>query len=103
MRRARLALPLVGVLLLAGCGSESPRQADARRAVERSLSPQAYDVSRTRCTGNPAPWFVERETEVFVCAAKLRHGGCDWYAATLANAGWEVTVDRRQAGCILPF
>ena len=103
MRRAWLAFPLVGVLLLAGCGSESPRQADARRAVQQALSPQTYDVARTRCTGNPAPWFIERDTEVFVCVAKLRRGGCDRYAATLANAGWEVTVDRRHAGCILPF
>jgi hypothetical protein len=103
MRRAWLAVPVVGVLLLTGCGSESPRQADARQAVQRALPAKMFDVARTRCTGNPAPWFVERETEVFVCAAKRRDGGCDWYDATLANAGWEVTVDRRDAGCILPF
>jgi len=103
MRRAWLAFPVVGVLLLAGCGSEAPRQADARRAVQDALPAAEYDVARTRCTGNPAPWFVERETDVFVCAAKRRDGGCDWYSATLANAGWEVKVDRRHAGCILPF
>jgi hypothetical protein len=103
MRRALLGLSVLGVLLLAGCGAESPRQADARTAVQHVLPASRYDVGRTRCTGNPAPWFVERETDVFVCAAKLRHGGCDWYAATLGNAGWEVTLDRRNAGCTLPF
>jgi hypothetical protein len=103
MRRAWLALPVVAALLLAGCANESPRQADARGAVQAALPAKRYDVARTRCTGNPAPWFVERETEVFVCVAKRRGGGCDWYTATLANAGWEVVVDRRNAGCILPF
>ena len=46
-----------------------------------------YDLSKTRCTDNPAPWFVERNATVFVCAAQLRDGGCDWYEATLKNAG----------------
>jgi hypothetical protein len=40
---------------------------------------------------------------VFVCAARRKDGGCDWYDATLRNAGWEVTLQRRNAGCILPF
>ena len=46
MRRAWLAFPVVGVLLLAGCGSEAPRQADARRAVQDALPAAEYDVAR---------------------------------------------------------
>ncbi len=69
----------------------------------RSLSASAYDRDRTRCTDNPSPWFVERETTVFICAARRLDGDCDWYRATLKNAGWAVSVERRNAGCVLPF
>lgn len=108
MRRARhassfLVPSIIAVLLLAGCGAESPRQSDARAAVQRVLSAAEYEVGRTRCTDDPAPWFVERGTEEYVCAAYRRRGGCDWYGATLKNAGWAVRVDRRGAGCVLPF
>ena len=71
--------------------------------MEGSLQASEYDVDRTRCTDNPAPWFVERDTDVFVCAARRRDGDCDWYQATLKNAGWEVVLDERRAGCVLPF
>jgi hypothetical protein len=72
-------------------------------AVEESLAGSQYDRDRTRCTDNPSAWFIERETEVFICAAMRRAGGCDWYRATLKNAGWDVVLDRRNAGCVLPF
>jgi len=91
------------VLLLAGCGAEAPRQAGARVAVDETLAATAYDRQRTRCTDNPSAWFIERETFVFVCVARRRAGGCDWYRATLRNAGWEVALERRHADCILPF
>ena len=71
--------------------------------MQEALSPTDYDVDRTRCTDNPAPWFVERDTDVFVCAARRHDGDCDWYQATLKNAGWEVVLDERKAGCVLPF
>ena len=38
-----------------------------------------------------------------MCAAKRRDGGCDWYQATLKNAGWDVVLDEKNAGCVLPF
>jgi len=101
MRLVALALLLVGALLLTGCGTESPRQADARLAVEEALGEQ-YDRDRTRCTDNPSPWFIEREATVFICVARRREGGCDWYRATLKNAGWEVVLDQRDADCVLP-
>jgi hypothetical protein len=103
MRLVGLVSLLGCALLLAGCGVESPRQAGARVAVNESLSPTRYDVDRTRCTDNPAPWFIERETSVYVCAVKVRDGGCDWYQATLKNAGWDVVLDEKNAGCVLPF
>ncbi len=103
MRLLGLAALLVCVLLLAGCGSESPRQAGARVAVQAELEASRYDVARTRCTDNPSPWFVERETTVFVCTARLRDGGCDWYRAALKNAGWQVVLAEPNAGCVLPF
>jgi hypothetical protein len=62
-----------------------------------------YDVDRTHCTGNPAPWFVERDTTVFLCIAAHREGGCDRYRATLGNAGWSVELERRNVGCTTPF
>jgi hypothetical protein len=97
-------LSLLGcALLLAGCGAESPRQSGARVAVSDSLSATRYEVDRTRCTDDPSAWFIERETTVYVCAARLRDGGCDWYQATLKNAGWDVVLDEKNAGCVLPF
>ena len=71
-------------------------------AVEESIAASEYDRGRTRCTDNPSAWFIERDTDVFICAAKRRSGGCDWYRATLQNAGWEVKLERRNADCILP-
>ncbi len=103
MRFAGLAFLLVAALLLAGCGTEAPRQADARMAVEESLSPAQYDRERTRCTDNPSAWFVENEAETFICVATRTDGRCDWYRATLKNAGWEVVLDQRGADCVLPF
>ena len=91
----------------ASCSSRAA--APNRRARRAPASPSAissaarYDVDRTRCTDDPAAWFIERETTVFVCAARLRDGGCDWYQATLKNAGWDVVLDEKNAGCVLPF
>jgi hypothetical protein len=102
-RAVRLGSALLAAAVLTGCGSESPRQEAARTAVEDVLRASEYDVDRTRCTDNPAPWFIEQDTDVFVCAAKRRDGDCDWYQATLKNAGWEVVLDERNAGCVLPF
>ena len=102
-RAAALAIVFVSALFLAGCGPGSQREQDALRAVQEALSPTDYDVDRTHCTDNPAPWFVEHDTDVFVCAARRHDGDCDWYQATLKNAGWEVVLDERKAGCVLPF
>ena len=70
--------------------------------MEESLSAD-YDRDRTKCTENPSPWLIEQEVTVFICAAKRNDGRCDWYRATLKNAGWEVVVERRNGGCVLSF
>lgn len=103
MRLVGVVALLSCVLLLTGCGTESPRQSGARVAVSDSLSTSRYVVERTRCTDDASAWFVEREVTVYVCAAKLRNGGCDWYQATLKNSGWAVALDQKNAGCVLPF
>jgi len=73
-------------------------------AVQESLTASSeYDGDRTRCTANPSPWFIEREADVFICVARRRAGRCDWYRATLKNAGWDVVLDRRNADCVVPF
>ena len=93
---------VLAAVLLVGCGAESPREAGARTAVEDSLSAD-YDPDGTKCTDNPAPWFIEKEATVFICAAKRNDGHCDWYRATLKNAGWEVVLERPNGGCVLSF
>jgi hypothetical protein len=102
-RSSGLITLLLVLPLLTGCTRESARQAAAREAVVEKLSIMEYDTDGTRCTGDPAPWFVEKDTTVFVCAARRVGGGCDWYEAKLGNAGWVVVLQRRNAGCVLPF
>jgi hypothetical protein len=96
-------LVIVAVLIAAGCGSEDSRQAAARVAVEDALDAGVYVTGKTRCTDDPSPWFIKREADVFICAAVRHDSGCDWYRATLKNAGWDVALDRPNAGCVLPL
>ena len=105
MRKARLAGGAAGLVLLAlllgGC-VEDVRQADARRAVEARVALLDAYSGDVRCTRNPRPWFVEREANVFLCAARLEQGGCDIFRATRASQRWNVALDERDAGCSLP-
>lgn len=101
--RAACALCLVVTAgLLTGCSTEDARQADARRAVEARIATLAGYSDEVHCTHNPRPWFVERSATVFFCAARREEGGCDRFRATLENAGWDVVLDARNSGCILP-
>jgi hypothetical protein len=101
---AALALVLVG----AGCGgAEDPTQKYARGAVESSLArDDTYDTSDVHCTGNPRPWFVERQATVVICAVRRSRGGCDWFRVDLSSDGSRVTsrvrLDAPNAGCVLP-
>lgn len=93
---------LLAALLLTGCSTEDARQADARRAVEARAATLAGYEGSVQCTHNPRPWFVEREATVFFCVARRREGGCDRFRATIENAGWDVVLEARDAGCSLP-
>ena len=58
------------------------------------------------CTGNPKPWFVERQATIVICAARLVAGGCDWYRVELvplaSRVTTEIRLESRNAGCVLP-
>jgi len=88
--------------VLTGCSTEDARQADARRAVEARIATLTGYSGEVHCTHNPRPWFVEREATVFLCAARREEGGCDRFRATIENAGWDVVLEERDAGCSLP-
>ena len=103
-------LLLVGVtlVLLAGCGgAEDPTQRFAREATESRLAANpAYDVDEVHCTGNPRPWFVERQARVVICAARRVEGGCDWFRVelvpTAVGARANIRLESENAGCVLP-
>jgi hypothetical protein len=106
--RVALALGvLLGVLVLAGCGgTEDPSQRLARDAVEAHLAGDpAYETDRIHCTGNPRPWFVERQATESICAVRRAVGGCDWFHVDLIPVGPAVTtrvrLDAPDAGCTL--
>jgi hypothetical protein len=92
------------VLLVAtGCAGESPRQELVRTAVQRHLlDSQGYELERTHCTDDPKPWFVTQTTNVFICAVGRTDGDCDWYRVEIEDGAPHVTVDTRNAGCVLP-
>ncbi len=105
--RASLAL-LALVPFLAGCGGpEDDTQRFAREATQSYLTGDAsYDTDEVHCTGNPRPWFVERQATVVICAARRVEGGCDWYRVQLVPLATRVTteirLESRNAGCVLP-
>jgi hypothetical protein len=105
--RVVLALGVVAVLL-AGCGgAEDDTQRFAREAVESYVSDDAaYVDDGVRCTGNPRPWFVERQATVVICTVRRAEGGCDWFRVDLVPLASRVTtrirLDAPNAGCVLP-
>jgi hypothetical protein len=96
------------LVLLAGCGgAEDPTQRFAREATESHLAANPdYDVDDVHCTGNPRPWFVERQARVVICAARRVDGGCDWFRVELApsttGARATIRLESENAGCVLP-
>lgn len=97
-----VAVALTLVIGLTGCSTEDLRQADARSAVQRTVTARSGYSGDVHCTGNPKPWFVEQQASVFVCTARRDDRGCDWFRATLENAGWAVVLERRNGGCVVP-
>lgn len=106
MRRL-LGVALV-VPVLAGCGgAEDGTQRFAREATQSYLADRpAYELDGVRCTGNPRPWFAERQATVVICAARRVAGGCDWFRVRLVPRASRVTTEIRleaaNAGCVLP-
>ncbi len=102
MRILFAACLLALAVVLTGCSTEDARQADARGAVEARIATMSGYQGDVSCTHNPRPWFVERDATVFFCAARREGGGCDRFRATIQNAGWDVVLEGRDAGCSLP-
>lgn len=94
--------------MLVGCGGrEDATQRFAREATESFLAGNtAYDTGGVHCTGNPRPWFVERQTSVVICAARRAGGGCDWFRVVLVPRVGRMTtkirIEKENAGCVLP-
>ena len=98
----------VCAVLLAGCGgTEDATQRFAREATESRLAANpAYDADEVHCTGNPRPWFVERQARIVICAARRVAGGCDWFRVELVptaiGARSRIRLEAKNAGCVLP-
>jgi hypothetical protein len=105
--RAVLALAVVcGALVATGCGVEDDTQSFARQAVESHVEGKAGYEDDVRCTGNPRPWLVEAQATSVICAVRKTTGGCDWFRVDLVRdtvrVKAEVSLDQRDAGCVLP-
>ena len=107
MRVVAAFVLLCAILVLAGCGGvEDASQRLAREAVEAHVTGDpAYDADRIHCTGNPRPWFVERQAVESICAVRRSGGGCDWFHVDLIPVGNAMTtrvrLDAPDAGCTL--
>jgi hypothetical protein len=108
MRAVLAPCLLLAVLVLAGCGgAEDATQRLARHETESYLANDPrYDVDEIHCTGNPRPWFVERQASLVICAARRIEGGCDWYRVELVPVGASIAarieLEAENAGCVLP-
>ena len=106
--RILLALAVVVLLGSAACGgAEDDTQRFAREAVESYVADEsAYDAEGVHCTGNPRPWFVERQARVVICAVRRVEGGCDWFRVELtplaSRVATEIRLESQNAGCVLP-
>ncbi len=103
-----LLVAACAVLVVAGCGGpEDDTQRFARGAVESYVADQsAYDAEGVHCTGNPRPWFVQRQARVVICAVRRVEGGCDWFRVELtplaSRVATEIRLESQNAGCVLP-
>jgi len=85
---------------------EEAVEAEEQDVTDSAVVDAVVATDEVRCTGNPRPWFVERQTTVVVCAARRVTGGCDWYRVKLVpktfRVATEIRLEARDAGCVLP-
>src|SRR3954468_2958439 len=87
-------------LLLAGCG-KTTEQLAAIRAVRTAAGPTATSVRCSR-SASAGPYAGSLRTDVFICAARFRGGGCEGYLATRRRGRFVVRVYSRNHDCTVP-
>jgi len=92
------------VLLAAGCGEDAQQQVAREAAQAHVRGLDAYDAEDVHCTESARLGiFKTARTHSFLCAARLRAGGCDWLHVALPDSGVAtVSLFRRDADCVLP-
>jgi hypothetical protein len=96
-------LTVVVVLLGSGCGEDVQQQA-ARELLAMHLRSHSEYKGPVHCTDAAKQAFtVQQRTVRFICAARLAHGGCDWWRVDLlARDRATFRRYRADAGCTLP-
>ncbi len=104
MRALRIGFPVALVtLLVAGCAPEDPTQRFARERVDAHVAALGgYPAERSHCTRTPRPWFVEQETNVYLCTVPRGDGDCDWFTARLTTLDVKIVRTSERGGCVLP-
>jgi hypothetical protein len=102
--RSVLAAALLVAVLAAGCQAEDTQQRAARQVAEKHARGVSGYTGEAHCTDSARTgWFAKRFTEVYVCAARRADGDCDWLLVRFdADRRVRVSLDRREAGCVLP-
>jgi len=87
-------------LVLAGCGKTADQLA-AIRAVRGFVGERATDVRCSR-SASAGPFAGTLRTDVFICAARFRGGGCEGYLARRRRGRFVVRVYPRNHDCTVP-
>jgi hypothetical protein len=87
--------------LATGC-APSGTAGEAESAVREELrAAVVYDTAEITCTGSPR--LATEDADVSLCLVRRRMGGCDRFRVEfLSGARVRVTLDERDAGCIVP-
>ena len=86
--------------VVAGCGKTADQLA-AIRAVRAAAGPAAEDVRCSR-SASAGPYAGALRTDVFICAARFRGGGCEGYRAQRRGGRFVVSVYPRNHDCTVP-
>ena len=105
MRALPLAfLVVLSAIIVAGCSAEDPTQRFVRERVDLHVAALGgYPSKRSHCTRTPRPWFVERNTNVYICAVPRDDGDCDWFTARLTELDVKIELTTVRGGCVLPI